>query len=87
MISQLAPTMATVSWQIQKGRGMTIVLVYNIQCSTLVTTYSMKYVTLLAIVTPLYNAIKWFIKVLHKKQFSMDKLSLVLIICEFESCH
>ena len=41
-ISQLAPTMATVSWQIHKLQGMTNILVYNIQCSTLVTTYSMK---------------------------------------------
>ena len=40
--SQLAPTMATVSLQIYKLQGMTNILVYNIQCSTLVTTYSMK---------------------------------------------
>ena len=37
-ISQPAPTMATVSWQIHKLHGMTNILVYNIQCSTLVTT-------------------------------------------------
>ena len=30
--------MATVSWQIHKLQGMTNILVYNIQCSTLVTT-------------------------------------------------
>ena len=33
-ISQLAPTMASVSWQIHKLQGMTNILVYNIQCST-----------------------------------------------------
>ena len=37
-ISQPAPTMATVSWQIYKLQDMTNILVYNIQCSTLVTT-------------------------------------------------
>ena len=30
--------MATVSWQIQKLQGITNILVYNTQCSTLVTT-------------------------------------------------
>ena len=41
-ISQPAPTMDAVPWQIHKLQGMTKILVYNIQCSTLVTTYSMK---------------------------------------------
>ena len=40
-ISQPAPTMATVSWQIHKLQDMTNILVYNIQCSTLVTTPSL----------------------------------------------
>ena len=37
-ISQPAPRMTNCSWQIRKLQGMSNILVYNIQCSTLVAT-------------------------------------------------